>query len=58
MTTFHVDLGGRVLDVVQVEHRLALDDAHADRGDAVADRGRCLRPGMREIASATAMKPP
>src|SRR5262245_43982396 len=35
----HVHLGARVLDVVQVEHCLALNDADADRGDAVADRG-------------------
>ena len=29
-----VDLGGRVLLVVEVEHRLALDDAARDGGDA------------------------
>src|SRR5215467_3321671 len=39
----HIHLGARVLDVVQVEHRLALDDADADRGDAVADRGGRLQ---------------
>src|SRR5262245_21341907 len=41
----HVHLGARVLDVVQVEHRLALNDADADRGDAVAERGGRLQAG-------------
>src|SRR5947199_109598 len=38
----HVYLGARVLGVAEVEHRLPLDDADADRGDAVKDRGRCM----------------
>src|SRR5207249_3951028 len=41
----HVHLGARVLGVAEVEHRLPLDDADADRGDAVTDRGRWLEPG-------------
>src|SRR5438132_1347956 len=41
----HVYLGARVLGVAEVEHRLPLDDADADRGDAVTDRGRWLEPG-------------
>src|SRR5438552_11028182 len=41
----HVHLGTRVLGVAEVEHRLPLDDADADRGDAVTDRGRWLEPG-------------
>src|SRR5881392_4346660 len=41
----HVHLGARVLGVAEVEHRLALDDADADRGDVVADRRRRLEPG-------------
>ena len=41
----HVHLGARVLDVVQVEHGLALDDADADRAHAVSDRGRRLQAG-------------
>src|SRR6266849_8618171 len=39
----HVDLGARVLDVVQVEHGLTVDDADADRANAVADRHRKLQ---------------
>ena len=35
----HVDLGRRVLGVVQIERRLAGHDAHADRGHAVAQHG-------------------
>src|SRR5262249_42294414 len=35
----HVDLGGRVLGVVQVQERQALDDTDADSRDAVPDRG-------------------
>src|SRR6266542_700900 len=34
----HVDLGRRVLDVVEVEHRRAADDAHADGRHAVTHR--------------------
>ena len=41
----HVDLGGGVLGVVQVEQRLALDDADADGGHTVPDRGRGLQTG-------------
>src|SRR5437867_13180285 len=41
----HVHLGARVLGVAEVEHRLPPDDADADRGDAVTDRGRWLEPG-------------
>src|SRR2546422_7801959 len=40
----HVHLGTRVLGVAEVEQRLALDDADADRGDVVADRRRWLLP--------------
>src|SRR5436853_4105473 len=39
----HVHLGAGVLDVVQVEHGLAVDDANADRAHAVADRRRRLK---------------
>src|SRR5881396_3977379 len=39
----HVHLGARVLGVAEVEHRLALDDAHTDRGHAIADRGSRLQ---------------
>src|SRR5439155_1611297 len=41
----HIHLGTRVLGVAEVEQRLALDDADADRGDVVADRRRGLLPG-------------
>ena len=52
-----VDLGGRVLEVVQVEHRLARDDPRADGGDAVAeDRRASGSPNRRRRASATATK--
>src|SRR5262245_14575955 len=44
----HVHLGARVFDVVQVQHRLALHDADADRGDAVADRGGRLAGHTRD----------
>src|SRR2546430_11536188 len=41
----HVHLGTRVLGVAEVEQRLALDDADADRGDVVAHR----RPGLLPV---------
>src|SRR5436853_6187680 len=40
----HVHLGTRVLGVAEVEQRLALDDADADRGDVVAEPPRWLPP--------------
>src|SRR5262245_60304307 len=39
----HVHLGARILGIVQIEHGLAVDDADADGGDAVADRRRRLQ---------------
>src|SRR2546428_8955363 len=41
----HVHLGARVLGVAEVEHRLPLHDADADRGDAVTHRRRRLGAG-------------
>src|SRR6266545_1957127 len=35
----HVDLGARILDVVEVEDGLASHDPHAHRGDVVAKHG-------------------
>ena len=36
----HVHLGGRVLGVLEVEQRLAVDDPDRDRGDRVGERAR------------------
>src|SRR5579872_3585631 len=36
----HVGVGVRVLRVVEVEHRHAVDDADGDRGDGVGERAR------------------
>src|SRR5207249_1877811 len=41
----HVDLGARVLHVMQIEHPRAVNDAAADRADAVAERRRRLQAG-------------
>ena len=52
-----VDLGGRVLDVVEVEDRLAVHDPGADGRDAVAeDRPCAASPNRFRRASATATK--
>ena len=40
----HVDLGVDVFDVIEIEHRPAVDDAHADRRHAVA-QAAYARPG-------------
>ena len=51
-----VDLGGRVFAVVEVEHRLAGDDAGADGRDAVAEDRACAtgaEPARTASATAT-----
>ena len=58
----HVDLGAGVLDVGEVEHGLAVDDADRDRGAALGERvgldrardctRRAQRVVQREVAAA------
>src|SRR5439155_10255268 len=51
-----VDVGARVLDVVEVEQRLAVDDPDRDRGDRARERLRepeaVERPTRRDVSAA------
>src|SRR3954471_5915063 len=49
-----VRLGGGILLVIQVQQRLALNDAAADRRDMVLDDGRRHQPGLLHEADALA----
>ena len=52
----HVDLGAAVLDVRQVEQRLAVDDADRHRGDRVAQRHPRQRAARRPAAGRRAVQ--
>jgi hypothetical protein len=51
----HVGVAGRVLDVVEVEQRRALDDAHRDGGHEVADRAAAISlPASSQLTASCA----
>ena len=50
MTTFMSTSARAVLGVAQVEQRLAVDDADADRGDRVAQRARAIVAALLQPA--------